>query len=269
MVNQVQPMFIGDPWWAIPCQGVSGLNADRKGALRDERSALHVHVGRMRDLIRQFFPWCPVYTLMESVASMDRQDRDVMSAAYGSEPFVCDASSLCWCHRPRLDWEMVPDEHTQITFDKKLQITRLEFKGCQPLSQVLRAGWTKVDASRAFPTFTASRPSSRVGNLQVYKRECSTETLRRWSNDMHRFPPYQYAPQHCVQRASGEMRVVDVSEREALMGFPQGCTSACLPKAQRKGPAYNDCRRLSWATRGACQSLRVFWSNCCLNAFHH
>ena len=27
-----------------PCQGVSGLNADRKGAVRDERSSLYVHV---------------------------------------------------------------------------------------------------------------------------------------------------------------------------------------------------------------------------------
>lgn len=38
-----------------PCQGVSGLNADRKGALRDARSNLFVHVSRIRDLVRSCF----------------------------------------------------------------------------------------------------------------------------------------------------------------------------------------------------------------------
>jgi len=62
-----------------PCQGVSGLNADRKGALRDERSSLFSHVARIRELLRAYFPWAQVYSLMESVASMDQADQDVMS----------------------------------------------------------------------------------------------------------------------------------------------------------------------------------------------
>ena len=36
-----------------PCQGVSGLNADRKGALKDGRSSLFSHVPRVRDLLKQ------------------------------------------------------------------------------------------------------------------------------------------------------------------------------------------------------------------------
>lgn len=58
-----------------PCQGVSGLNADRKGALRDERSSLFSHVRRIKDLFAAHFPWCQVHCLMESVASMDEVDR--------------------------------------------------------------------------------------------------------------------------------------------------------------------------------------------------
>lgn len=54
-----------------PSQGVSGLNAERKGALRDERSSLFTHVKRIGTLVKQAFPWCQVHTLMESVASMD------------------------------------------------------------------------------------------------------------------------------------------------------------------------------------------------------
>lgn len=53
-----------------PCQGVSGLNSDRRGALRDARSCLFVHVSRIRALLRTAFPWAAVHTLMESVASI-------------------------------------------------------------------------------------------------------------------------------------------------------------------------------------------------------
>ena len=39
-----------------PCQGVSGLNADRKGALKDARSNLFVHVKRVYQLVKAKFP---------------------------------------------------------------------------------------------------------------------------------------------------------------------------------------------------------------------
>lgn len=52
-----------------PCQGVSGPNVDRKGALRDERSSLFSHVPRIRSLVQRAFPWAAVHTLMESVSS--------------------------------------------------------------------------------------------------------------------------------------------------------------------------------------------------------
>lgn len=66
-----------------PCQGVSGLNCDRKGALRDQRSSLFMEVPRIRDEVKRHFAWCPVYVLMESVASMDKADRDIMTEGLG------------------------------------------------------------------------------------------------------------------------------------------------------------------------------------------
>jgi site-specific DNA-cytosine methylase len=69
-----------------PCQGVSGLNSERKGALRDERSKLFTHVERILALVRQHFPWSQVHGLMESVASMDTSDRKVMSESFGRDP---------------------------------------------------------------------------------------------------------------------------------------------------------------------------------------
>ena len=49
-----------------PCQGVSGLNADRLGALRDERSCLFQEVPRITALFKRVFYWawrpCQVVT---------------------------------------------------------------------------------------------------------------------------------------------------------------------------------------------------------------
>ena len=99
--SQVSLVLVGA---GPPCQGVSGLNADRRGALRDERSSLFSHVRRIRSLFEVHFPWCQVHSLMESVASMDDLDRDIMSADFGSTPWWCDAGQLTWCSRPRLYW---------------------------------------------------------------------------------------------------------------------------------------------------------------------
>jgi site-specific DNA-cytosine methylase len=85
-----------------PCQGVSGLNAGRKGALRDARSGLFVHVSRIRALVKGCFPWAQVRTLMESVGSMDEADRNVMSADFGEEPWLIDALGVSLARRPRL-----------------------------------------------------------------------------------------------------------------------------------------------------------------------
>jgi len=44
-----------------PCQGVSGLNSERKGALRDKRSSLFKEVKRIQLLVKANFPgrlWC-------------------------------------------------------------------------------------------------------------------------------------------------------------------------------------------------------------------
>ena len=87
-----------------PCQGVSGLNSDRRGALRDVRSCLFSHVPRIEGMIKRHFTWCPTYTLIENVASMDAKDCRIMSEAYGLDPWLVDAGGLSLCRRPRLYW---------------------------------------------------------------------------------------------------------------------------------------------------------------------
>ena len=87
-----------------PCQGVSGLNSDRKGALRDARSSLLSHVPRVELLLRRFFRWCPVFRLAENVASMDVNDCEVMNEAYEGRPWLVDAGGISLARRPRLYW---------------------------------------------------------------------------------------------------------------------------------------------------------------------
>lgn len=100
-----------------PCQGVSGLNVDRRGALRDHRSSLFVHVERIRSLVKHHFPWAQVRYLAESVASMDEQDRCVMSESFGDSANNIDASGVSLARRPRLywcDWELSGGDGVQV-----------------------------------------------------------------------------------------------------------------------------------------------------------
>ena len=94
-----------------PCQGVSGLNANRRGALRDHRSCLFSHVARIRELVRVHFCWAQVRYLAESVMSMDEGDRKIMTESFGDIPVSVDAAGVSLARRPRLywcDWELLP-----------------------------------------------------------------------------------------------------------------------------------------------------------------
>lgn len=228
-----------------PCQGVSGLNADRRGALKDERSCLFQEIPRIRDEVKRFFVWCPVFVLMESVASMDRGDREIMSHGIGEEPVRCDAGTLTWCHRPRLywcNWELVDMSGYTLTEGTDGGVRELHLEGNQELQEVIRAGWVKVDPQKSFPTFTTARPRSTPGRKPAGVQQCSLEELSRWTSDKFRFPPYQYCTSNCVVNKRNLVRLPDVSERELMLGFPLSYTAGCLPKSKQKGEEYNDCR---------------------------
>ena len=228
-----------------PCQGVSGLNVDRKGALRDERSCLFQEVPRIRDEFRQHFAWCPVFSLMESVASMDAKDRDTMTQGIGCAPVWCDAGDVSWCHRPRLywcDWELLESPGVWFEDQDNNYPRRLCLEATQDIRQVIRAGWIKVEPEKRFPTFTTSRPRAQPGRRPAGIHQCTAAEVQRWQQDQHRFPPYQYCQVHCLVNNKDQFRLPDVAEREMMLGFPLGYTSNCCGKADRKGDHYNDVR---------------------------
>eukprot|EP00438_Fugacium_kawagutii_P007999 Skav234605 [mRNA] locus=scaffold5214:352284:358006:- [translate_table: standard] len=226
-----------------PCQGVSGLNASKKGAIADPRSNLFIHVPRIRELVKQAFPWAQVRSLMESVSSMDSSDEHIMSDAYGSHPWHLDAGGLGLCHRPRLywlDWELQPGDDCQFGFTP-MGRSSVTLKADTDVSQFLSPGWHKP-LPGPFPTFTTSRPRQSPGYKPAGLKQCDKADIARWENDSYRFPPYQYQPKHCVANKHQQLRVPNAQEREVLMGFPKDYTVNCLPKGQQKTEAHHDTR---------------------------
>ena len=219
-----------------PCQGVSGLNAGRKGALRDERSRLLTHVQRIRELLVNVFVWCQVHLFMESVSSMDQIDRDHMSHSVGVHPWHCDAGTLTWCSRPRLywiSWEVKEQSGVSIRPSDSGSGGIISLEAYVDLEHCCQEGWLKADPSRPFPTFTTSRPRADPGFKPAGLAQCSSEDLERWKQDDHRYPPYQYRSQHLLVNQHGKLRLPSIQEKEYLMGFPINYTVNCFPKGKK------------------------------------
>ena len=218
-----------------PCQGVSGLNSDRKGALRDARSCLFSHVPRVEQLLRRFFRWCPVFRLAENVASMDAKDCQIMNEAYGGRPWLVDASGISLARRPRLywiNWEPLEGEGACKVVDEPHRLPlagRLELIADVEEKDFLEPGWHRVSPTQVLPTFTTSRPSPMPGRKPAGLDLCTAEDVRRWKEDQHRFPPYQYKAVNCVTNGA-QVRVPNVRERECILGFPLDYTAKCYPK---------------------------------------
>lgn len=231
-----------------PCQGVSGLNADRKGSQRDARSALYKEVPRIVDLITKAMPWAQVHSFIESVASMDVVDRSAMSSDFGLTPNRVDAAGISLARRPRLywlTWEISPEDG--------LELSEVEGAGWEAIRSIhlsadvnqkefLEPGWYLPPGNR-LATFTTSRPSEKPGRRPAGVHSCDDKTLQRWRDDQHRYPPYQYKEEFALHHPSGAVRVATIVEREVILGFPAGYTEQCVRKADRSSEWVSDVRK--------------------------
>eukprot|EP00438_Fugacium_kawagutii_P010880 Skav219195 [mRNA] locus=scaffold3890:43452:50879:- [translate_table: standard] len=229
-----------------PCQGVSALNADKRGALRDHRSVLFKEVPRVVGLFKLAFPWAQVKLLMENVASMSNEDCGTMSAEVELQAWEMDSLGFALCRRPRLywcDWELIGDAETEVQAPSDEQWeTRGQVKVANKVNPTpfLEEGWQL--AGEHLPTFTTAIPSSVPGRKPAGLERLTPLERSRWEEDHHTFPPYQYAQRHGLTNPSGQWRLPSVGEREVIMGFPLGYTKACLPKSQQRGLDYTNLR---------------------------
>lgn len=239
-----------------PCQGVSGLNSDRKGALKDQRSKLFKHVPRISSLIRKHFPWAQVHSLTENVASMEYQDCEVMNAEYDLVPWFIDAAGTSLAHRPRLywlTWELVSEDGVEILMGSSGQLPvqgQVNLTASFQEKAFLEKGWTRT-TEKSFPTFTTSRPSPFPLRRPAGLKHCAPEEVQRWKDDRHRFPPYQYMECHCVKDSQGRLRPPSICEREVILGFLPNYTLQCMNKSRHSSQEHEDCRLTmvgnSWA----------------------
>eukprot|EP00438_Fugacium_kawagutii_P002401 Skav210786 [mRNA] locus=scaffold275:77649:80448:+ [translate_table: standard] len=227
-----------------PCQGVSGLNVNRRGALRDVRSKLYIHVPRIRDLVAQVFYWAQVHYLAESVASMDTDDCWRMSSAFGDQPYEIDASGVSLARRPRLywcSWELREGQGVTITPPSSTSVDErgvVKLGGQLVEADYLTPGWTRGGTGK-LPTFTTSRPRDHPGRRPAGEHTLTPEEHSQWRQDRYRFPPYQYQSQRQLWKGD-QHRLCNIEEREAIMGFPRNYTLACYVKSRQGSIEHTD-----------------------------
>ena len=231
-----------------PCQGVSGLNADRRGALRDHRSKLFHHVPRVGGLVHKYFPWCQVQSLTENVASMDSDDCQLMCEAFDDYPWFLDAGAVSLARRPRIYWVSWEIESSDAEVEVSREVEHhlpiqgeIKFDAQVNEKEFLEPGW-KLTPGQKLPTFTTARPSERPLRKPAGLNQCQEHEVMRWKNDKRRFPPYQYRDIHCLHHGSGEARPPSVLEREVILGFPAQYTRQCMSKQWHDKPQHQDCR---------------------------
>lgn len=86
-----------------PCQDLSIAKRDRKG-LKGDRSGLFYEYVRILEALK------PTYFILENVASMSKEDKDIISETLGVQPIMINAALVSAQNRKRLFWVGKLDE---------------------------------------------------------------------------------------------------------------------------------------------------------------
>ena len=110
----------------------------------------------------------------------------------------------------------------------------------------INAGWTQCDPLTPFSTFMKAIPRSHPPPQPAGLSRCSAEALERWESGDFKFPPYQYKRGNLVVDAELNLRYLDSSERELLLGFGRDHTLFAWPANQiKEDPGSYENKRLS------------------------
>eukprot|EP00438_Fugacium_kawagutii_P018907 Skav236693 [mRNA] locus=scaffold847:329297:333620:- [translate_table: standard] len=205
----------------FPCVHLSRVRWGRRN-LEGEGSRLFWTLRRLIKWVESTFaPLATVEYLIENVASMDTDARTEISQTLEIEPLMlCPSDLLCY-NRPRLAWCSTPvvagDGISLVQMDG---YTKVEMSGpALDLEQWIAPGWKPTTPGKTFPTFMKAIPRWAPPPQPAGLARCRSLSRERWASDNFRFPPYQYCYDNLLRNEDGDLRYLNSSERELLLGF--------------------------------------------------
>jgi len=242
----------------FPCSHFSLLKYGRGGHEQDARFR---EIIRITLLLMKVFPSCQVKRFFECVASMSVEEAvwltneinaialDTTIPEAGDINLVrlieIDNVDVVPNHRKRYVWldvelQSEPSESvvTFVTMEHDyVQVvkTKVELLCKWPDSSTWMDNATVMASDRsnaAFFTFTRWIPRKRPPAQPAGIDECDAETIERWKEDQHGFPPYQYQIDNlCIFEDSSGVQSLEpasVQTREKLLMYPPGITREVL-----------------------------------------
>ena len=194
-----------------------------------------------------FSPQAEVDFLVENVLSMDVAARNEISRVLDVQPLALCPSDMLPYNRPRLAWVSKPVRSTEgVVLIDEGGFVRVHMSGDGLVDkQWLTEGWSRCGQGK-IPTFMKSIPRWSPPERPAKLSRCSADAILRWQSDSFRFPPYQYELPHLVRSSQHELRYINSSEREILLGCGRDHTKFTMPAEliKQDEEAYED-KRLS------------------------
>ena len=131
----------------------------------------------------------PVEFCFENVASMDREDRDVVTRFLGVRPVVACASGLSQVRRRRYlwcSWQVTEAEGVKV--EPGADYWTVRFHAVLPPPKLwLRSGWKMVGPPETqFPTFMRALPKKKETYKPTGIDAAGPDALKRWKADQWR-----------------------------------------------------------------------------------
>ena len=225
-----------------PCPDFSRIRKSPKGA-DGESGWLFQHMIDIEYQLRPKFQGRPFETVIENVLPHNslRDHLLEMTEPLCMSPIVIDAADGGLVHRKRLWWTSIdwPDVETKLSrhtpwstsWQTEDDWPRLH----NPLAADLQAplqhkGFSLPSClqqnNKLFHCLTT--PSQHLEGRPMPQtnrsRPASPSTTKRWQDDHHRYPPWQYEAQFLTQWPDGSFSTAPTELREQLQGLPLGYT---------------------------------------------
>lgn len=210
-----------------PCQGLSQLSSGRRH-FEDERSGLFFELDRVSKLVEKEARERKMWHLgmVENVVC-DPEDQKVFRDCTGWQQWLLCSGSCSWVRGPRFFWVSETPDFSDCGLVEPAdgyRVCHLISHKESPESWVAPGWrWMSQDEPCSLPTFTRSIPRRRPPAQPAGLAHTDAEARQRWVEDLHRYPPYTYKKEFCMEKC-GFLRVACAGEREILMGFPPGHT---------------------------------------------